>query len=326
MQPEAIISTITLAVMNGEHDFGGHGTPAWNRVYTWLNDEIRPDILLLQEATHARKDGRRGFYAAKNKLGMNGFLAEASTLESPNPPAVLVRPSKLTIVAEYPQLTNWWHPAAQGRVTRAGHSGGPELSLASVHLCCHSPTYRLGEAELAIRWGKTGQQLEDPNDPNSRRLLTTDPCIIGGDFNSYSSSPHELAPLPDLVNIADKHHTVHRTLPDRTTPDTRPWDTLTTAGYTDLALHAYLALKQAGAMSGTSHRRTDQGADPALGQQSSRIDFGFANGAIPKSLISADVITDPMRDTDHKLLLYVFDEESFWDSVEETVRPRPAAA
>ncbi|MET9611792.1 hypothetical protein [Kitasatospora indigofera] len=53
------------AVINGEHDFGGHGTAAWNRVYTWLNNESHPDLLLLQEAAHARNDGRRGFYAAK---------------------------------------------------------------------------------------------------------------------------------------------------------------------------------------------------------------------------------------------------------------------
>ncbi|MEV7122178.1 endonuclease/exonuclease/phosphatase family protein [Kitasatospora griseola] len=312
---------IRVLTFNGEHDFGGHTTKAWGDVYGWIADEIRPDIILLQEATHARKDGRRGLHAALHRLRMTGFLAETSTVESPNPTAILVNPAKIRIVAQYPQPTGWWHELAQCRIARAGHDGGPEVSLASVHLCARSPHRRLQEAELTVHWGQVGQ-VDNPDDPDGPRLQWTVPCIIGGDFNSYSGSGCELAPLPDLTATADRNHRVHRSLPDRRTPDTRPWDTLTAAGYTDLALFAHLHRDQGEqAMQGTSHGRTDQGADPARGQRPPRIDFTFANGLLPNALRTSRVIEDPNRHSDHKSLLNTFDADAFWDAAQTMLTP-----
>ncbi|MFJ5926501.1 hypothetical protein ACIQF6_28255 [Kitasatospora sp. NPDC092948] len=312
---------IRVLTFNGEHDFGGHTTEAWKAVYGWIADDIRPDIMLLQEASHARKDGRRGLYAAMHRLGMTGFLAETSTVESPNPPAILVNPAKIRIVARYPQPTGRWHEPAQCRITRADREDGPEVSLASVHLCARSATLRLQEAELMPHWGQVGQ-VDNPDDPDGPRLQWTVPCIIGGDFNSYSSSAHELAPLPDLTNTADRNHRAHRTLPDRRTPDTQPWDTLTAAGFRDLALFAYLHRGQGEqAMQGTSHGRTDQGIDPARGQRPPRIDFTFANGSLPGALRSSHVIEDPNRHSDHKSLLNVFEAEPFWEAAQAMLTP-----
>ncbi|MET8623779.1 endonuclease/exonuclease/phosphatase family protein [Kitasatospora sp. NPDC004669] len=303
-------------VLNGEHDFGGHETPEWRRVHEWIRKELDPDVILRQEMTYSTREGRRGFHAARHALGMTGVMAAGTTLESPNPTGIFVKESGLRLVSDYPQVTNWWHPATQVRVAHVGEHYTTELSLASVHLDCNSPTQRLREAEMAIRWGGT----KEVEDEKGQRRQVTQPCIMGGDFNSYSSFPDELGPLPDMAAVRDRHHVVHRTLPDRLTPDTRPWDTLNTAGFTDLALHAHHTLGQRKALRGTSHRRTDQGA--VKGQQHPRIDFIFANGSIPEAVERFEVVEVPGGASDHHGLYVVFSPHSFWQAVEETARPR----
>ncbi|MFD7580571.1 hypothetical protein [Kitasatospora sp. NPDC059817] len=303
-------------VFNVEHDLGGWRTKEWEQFHEWVR-KLNLVAFLRQEMTHSATDGRRGFHAARQALGMCGFMAAKTNPESPNPPAVFLRENALFIAADYPQIEGWWLPAAQGRIQHLGREGGPELALASIHLDPNSPTQRLIEAERAVKWGATKQIVGT----DGELYQVVQPCILGGDLNSYSSSPDELIPPPDFSTVLDKQHVVNRTLRDRATPDTGPWDTFTTAGFADLAHHAYAHLRQKKALIGTTHYRTDQGARTS--ERHPRIDFLFGNGCIPQALEKVEIVESPVKSRiDHYGILATFDPGDLWDAVEETARPR----
>ncbi|GAA1979150.1 hypothetical protein [Kitasatospora viridis] len=316
------MSLITFVNLNGEHDFGGENSAHWREAHAYLamlTRKYRIAAIARQELTHSRANGKRLLFAAGHALGMTGYIAASSTRESPNAPGIFVNEQLLRVVADYPQETGWWHPACQIKTVRAGTEASPELNLASYHLCSNDAEWRRREALMMVKWGKNEQRPKDPDDRFGERVQTTYPCLWFGDQNSYSGDEADRATLPDWDVVTDLPFRANRTTADGR-HDTGPWDVMTRAGFTDLALHAHKHLGQE--LQGTASLiRTDQGNPDGIRRP--RIDFGWGNGYIPETLEGVEIITKPIGSwTDHGMGLFHFRMNDFWDAVAATASPR----
>jgi endonuclease/exonuclease/phosphatase family metal-dependent hydrolase len=295
------LRTLRVVCWNVEHGgFAGHlgGDSGRRRRAHEILRGYAPHIVLRQEMTHGHADGARLLHQEAAALGLTGLIAPA-TPESPNPTAVMYDPAVFALAAEYQHVTAGWYPICNPVVVLRGDQLATRpLSLASVHLCAHSPTIRATEARrLAVALGTHGRT-----------------AILGGDFNSYPHrTAYETVPLPDWTTIPDPVHYQVRTVTTSTgtrTSDTQPDEILcgTTPNgrrvFTDLA-HTAAALGQPGALAATANlHRTDQGVR-------SRIDRMYATPDLAPALRSLrvdDTVTDA---SDHALLIAEFDFAAF---------------
>jgi endonuclease/exonuclease/phosphatase family metal-dependent hydrolase len=295
------LKELRIACWNVEHNGLGHlgGDGARRRRAHEILRGYAPHIVLRQEMTHGHLDGARLLHEEAAALGLTGLIAPA-TPESPNPTAVLYDSQLFALGVEYQHVTAGWHPICNPVVhLRGDEEATRPLSLASVHLCAHSPTIRATEARrLAVALGAHGRT-----------------ALFGGDFNSY---PHrtsdETVPLPDWPAIPDPVHYQVRTHtgPDgHRITDTHPDEILCgttphgTQVFTDLAHHAATALGQTSALTATANlHRTDQGIR-------SRIDRIYATPDLAPALRSLHVDDTVADASDHALLIATLDFAAF---------------
>ena len=170
--------------------------------------EIKPDILLIQEARRFEADGNRRLYQVEQALGMRGFLALAQ--HTGQNTAVFARPGIEPV--SFASDGAHFHHAAALATLRTPDFAQP-VTFICVHLCPVGVPMRLIEAANLVTYAAPDGLV-----------------LIAGDFNSVS--PHD--PEPDWGELP-LHHRARYTTPDGKTADRRVLETLYGAGYVDIA-------------------------------------------------------------------------------------------
>lgn len=161
---------------------------------------LDPHLVLRQEMDGAAADGNRIMYEVEAVLGLRGFLGPRACT------AVFANPTLFQPLRECEDVGPVWvHPptVAVFRFTPGGSQSLP-LVVASYHLNHASATTRQAEVERLTKWADRKWTM-----PDGERMLM--PALMGGDNNSYPVPGLEGdLPLPDLEQIADRPHRLHR--------------------------------------------------------------------------------------------------------------------
>lgn len=195
---------------------------SWNTLYGGLDGdderrfklqaeiiaEVKPDILLIQEAKRFEADGNRRLYQVEQALGMRGLLALAP--HTGQNTAVFARPGIEPV--SFASDSVHFHHAAALATLRVPDFDRP-VTFISVHLCPVGVPMRLIEAANLVTHAAPDGMV-----------------LVAGDFNSIS--PHDAEPEWGELSF---HHRARYTTPDGKTADRRVLETLYGAGYVDIA-------------------------------------------------------------------------------------------
>ncbi|MFD6912161.1 endonuclease/exonuclease/phosphatase family protein [Streptomyces virginiae] len=272
---------------------------------------LDPHLVLRQEMDGAAADGNRIMYEVEAVLGLRGWLGpRACTAVFANP--TLFQP--LRVCEDVGPV--WVHPptVAVFRFTPGGSQSLP-LVVASYHLNHASATTRQAEVERLTKWADRKWTM-----PDGERMLM--PALMGGDNNSYPVPGLEGdLPLPDLEQIADRPHRLHRSHIGRDGQrllDTCPDEALRTAGLEDVA--RYWANTRDGDKAAASRTMN---ASPTHGPDT-RIDRIYATPALLGAVREVDVIEVEPGISDHHIVRLTLDADRLTDAL--TYRPRRQAA
>ena len=177
MQFTALSYNLLVGGRDGEDD-------RRERAQIELVNELKPDVLFVQEAKGFDDKGGRRLYEWERFTGMRGFLALA--LHSGQHVAIFVR-APLRAVGFETDTEHFHHALA--KLTVALPDSDQEVILLSTHLCPNGPAIRRCEAAYLASYASPD------------RLM-----LLGGDFNS--GSPHDPEP-PDWKRLAPHHRARH---------------------------------------------------------------------------------------------------------------------
>ena len=162
-----------MRIMSYNTLFGGHDGSD-NRRYEAqikLVNEVKPDVLLVQEAKDFQQAGMKLLLAMEDACGMRGFLAHAPHTGQ-NTGIFIRTPIKpLSFEAD---AVHFHHAAAI--VTLALPDVSKPVTVISVHLCPFGPHVRMREANYLTNYADDAAFT-----------------LLAGDFNSVS--PHDPEPL-----------------------------------------------------------------------------------------------------------------------------------
>ncbi|MFZ4285653.1 endonuclease/exonuclease/phosphatase family protein [Variovorax sp. HJSM1_2] len=177
-----------LSVLTYNTLFGGRDGTASTRATAQMQIilGVRPDVLLLQEATGFDGHGGAWLHELEAAIGMRGFLAPAA--RTGFHVAVFLR-APLRPIAFHPDPANFHHALATLRVAVPGLK--QPMDFSSVHLCPFGPEVRRREASY----------LSAMAAPQALSLLA-------GDFNSCSPHDPEPADWPTLPAHYQSRHLV----------------------------------------------------------------------------------------------------------------------
>ncbi|MGW0822529.1 endonuclease/exonuclease/phosphatase family protein [Streptomyces sp. NPDC002845] len=288
---------ITLLSWNFENNGGGDATKRL-RAHERLV-RLNPHLVFRQEMWKADADGNAILYQLEDVLGLRGWLGpEACT-------AIFADPRLFQPVREWPKTGPMWvlpPTALTMRFLPAGAEATP-LALASYHLNYASGTNRVAETEWLSTWAD--KKWTTPDGETIRM-----PCIAAGDNNSYPAPGVAGDPaLPLLEKINDRPHRLHRSYvgPDGTrVMDTRPDETLRTAGLEDVARHWAVKHSDRTAVARTVNGCETHGPD-------SRIDRVYTSTDLLSAVIGVDVIEVPEDESDHHIVRVTLDADSLSD-------------
>jgi exodeoxyribonuclease-3 len=174
--------------------------------------ELRPDVLLLQEARNYAAAGSTLWFETERLLGMRGFVGLAPQTEQNT--AIFIAPFIRPVRVETDSAH--FHHALLVLTAEVPEFPQP-VTFISAHLCPNGAGVRAREAAYLV--------------PHATAAALT---LVGGDFNTISDHdgvPADLAGLP-------AHHRVRYTEPDGITPDGRPLQWLESAGLHDVGFRA----------------------------------------------------------------------------------------
>ncbi|HEV7627900.1 MAG TPA: endonuclease/exonuclease/phosphatase family protein [Streptomyces sp.] len=296
---------ITVVCWNFENNGAGNADKRWraNEILALL----QPNLLLRQEMWDADAHGNSILHDQANRLGLHPWLGERSCT------ALFVDQQLFTTDREWREAGPAWKLPPTGLTLRY-RPAGPEampLAVVSYHLNYCSPSGRLAEAEELSAWAD--KKWTTPHGTTVRM-----PALMGGDHNSYPvpRAGNEL-PLPQLEAIADQPHRLHRshTGTDGTrVMDTRPDETLRTAGLEDFAWHwATAEHGDPAALTRTVNASETHG--PV-----SRIDRFYATEELLPALSKFDVIEVDPEISDHHILRAVLDADTLGDILNSHAR------
>ena len=194
--------------------FGGFDGAKRDRyeAQTGLINELRPDVLLMQEAKNFQANGQALLLETERRLGMRGFLGIAP--HTGQNTAIFVAPHIESIAVETDDVH--FHHARLSLKARVPGFAAP-VSFLSVHLSPTGAHVRLREATYLVNEAAPGNL-----------------ALIGGDFNTIS--PHD--GIPADLSALQAHFRLRYTDPDGVTPDGRPLQLLESAGFVDLGQRA----------------------------------------------------------------------------------------
>jgi exodeoxyribonuclease III len=233
--------------------------------------QVKPDVLLMQEAKGFEAGGGAMLHALEARIGMRGFLALAP--RTGQNIAIFIRePLKATSFEA--DGANFHHVLASLKVALPG---GRPVTLLSAHLCPNGPAVRRREAAyLAVQAA-----------PDALVLLT-------GDFNS--ASPHD--PAPAGFDALPAHHRARYLADDLGGADTSVMAGLEAAGWVDVgnALGDRTPTVPTAAFVGTEF--------PVM-----RCDYVLATRALATSATAYEVLRSPLTDaaSDHYPILASFE-------------------
>lgn len=159
--------------------FDGHQSNR-RRIQLEVINELKPDVLLMQEAKGYDLAGHSLLFETESALKMRGFLGKA--LHTGQHTAIFVNPS-WTITAFEVDNIHFHHSATYLIVEPPSYSS--PVTFVSIHLCPHSPEIRRREAAYLL-------SLANPASLS----------LIAGDFNSLS--PWDCEPA-DWQNLSPHH-------------------------------------------------------------------------------------------------------------------------
>jgi hypothetical protein len=276
---------ITVICWNFEDNGAGNPDRQWraNEILALL----QPNLLLRQGGGVA-------------VLGLRPWLGERSCT------ALFVDEQLFTVDREWREAGSAWKLPPNGLTLRYRPAGAEAMPLmvVSYDLNYCSSSGRLTEAEELSAWAD-----KEWTTPKGRTVRM--PALMGGDHNSYPvpRAGSEL-PLPQLEAITDLPHRLHRSHigPDGTrVMDTRPDETLRTAGLEDLAWHWATAVHgDPAALARTVNASPTHGPD-------SRIDRLYATEQLLPALTRFDVIEVDPEISEHHILRAVLDGDTLAD-------------
>ncbi|MEU7205499.1 endonuclease/exonuclease/phosphatase family protein [Streptomyces sp. NPDC045470] len=286
----------TLTVVNWNLELNGKNDPALRRAAHAQVKDLKPDLLTRQEMWGADADGHTLFHDDKRALGLEGEMGpDACT-------ALFFTPRLFAPVRDWHQARGpkWVLPptALTLRYLPAGDDAVPFVASSS-HSPYASSTQRLLEAE----WLTT---LADKAWRRPDGTWCTLPVLIAGDHNSYpepgvAGDP----PLPDLNNIKNRAHRVHRTFigPDgKRHMDIRPDQTLRAENLME-DVARYWATAPHGspkAVARTVNASSTHGPD-------ARIDRAYVTPELLPAVTGVDVIDVDERLSDHHIMRITLD-------------------
>jgi Exonuclease III len=238
-----------------------------------LLDELKPDVLLMQEAKGLEANGNARLFELEARTGMRGFLALAP--RTGQNIAIFIR-EPLRPLAFETDGANFHHTLASLRVVLPGSETA--LTLMSAHLCPNGALVRQREAAyLAV------QAIPD-------RLT-----LLAGDFNSVS--PHDTE--PDDFAALPAHHRTRYLADDLRTIDRRVMAQLESAGWVDVAY----ALGTSDVPTVPTRAYSNAEFAPM------RCDYLLASRALANCARTCEVVRTPATDmaSDHYPVLAIFD-------------------
>jgi exodeoxyribonuclease-3 len=169
--------------------------------------DVRPDILVLNECNELEREGRQSSFWLEHALGMRIVLAHANTSYHV---ALALRCGSPLHVRQAHALKRGFHHAAL--VTQLA-AGTRELTVVGTHLCPFLSEVRLREAAILARYAR----------PDGLVFLM-------GDMNAVS--PHDRAHM-DITSWSEARRERHL-LPGSERIDTRVLETFEGAGFVDV--------------------------------------------------------------------------------------------
>ncbi|MEW2302127.1 endonuclease/exonuclease/phosphatase family protein [Streptomyces sp. NPDC006655] len=308
--PREIITLVSLNLeKDGGRDTGGQFPARWWAAIEFLK-ELRPDILLRQEATYSALHGARRHRATCELLGMRGILAPNN--RGRNPTALYLRPAtfpSFEITYDRPGQRALWRTPPAMVITQLAGVPEVDILIGSWHAAFNSAVARMLETdELTTTVDKIKQGLA---------------WLGGGDCNEAA---HPWGELVGPINwarpgITDWTHMVHRTveLPDGTRVNAGYLDrTLLSCGLHDVARYAAQAHGQLTALAPTGGH-----APGAVGQGGpQRIDRVYADPWLTQAVISVRRLrTD--RFSDHHAVEVIFSRPLLEQALRRQIAPLP---
>lgn len=274
---------LVIAVQNmslgGLRDSAGNPEDRWPLLVERLCcDGLRPDLVLLQEASEWHAFGHRQLGRAMSDLGMEAAPIPPSS--SGIPPILLYR--RETVGAWKNWNTDFSRETLHGFGVAVFDVGLPApLAVASVHLNPFVADKARDEAKLlatrAMRYGPYG--------------------IVAGDINYPPCSPD--SPAPDYSTMRPYNRSARTRLPSESggelLPERRVTEMLTYSGYVDVAWHLY-------ELSG----RTDTSLLARTGTDD-RIDQGWVSRPLAPALTDYRLVDAPVEASDHKGFTFTLD-------------------
>ncbi|MFC8247994.1 endonuclease/exonuclease/phosphatase family protein [Streptomyces chartreusis] len=261
---------------------------------------LEPHLVLRQEMDGAAANGNRFMYEMEAALGLRGWLGPRACT------AVFAHPRLFQPLSKQEDVGPVWIHPPTVLVFRfiPGGSHSQPLVVVSYHLNHASATTRQVEVERLSRWA-------DRKWTTSEGKRVTLPALMGGDNNSYPVPDLEGdLLLPDLENIADQPHRLHRSRVGsggRRMLDTYPDDALRTAGLEDVARY-WVKTSEDGkaAVSRTMNSSPAHGPD-------ARVDRIYSTPALLEAVKDVDVIEVEPRMSDHHIVRLTFDADCLAD-------------
>ncbi|WP_405796245.1 endonuclease/exonuclease/phosphatase family protein [Streptomyces sp. NBC_01506] len=303
-----------VTILSWNYERNGAGDASQRLRAHKLLASLNPDLVARQEMWGAEADGSEIMYQLEDVLGLRGWLGPRSST------AVFADPRVFQALREWPSTGPMWvlpPTALTLRFTPAGTSSMP-MAFASYHLNYASAANRLAEAEWLSVWAD--KKWTTP-DGGTVRL----PALLAGDNNSYPAPVDGDVPLPELTAIADLPHRLHRSVVGpggRRVMDTRPDDTLRTAGLEDVARHWSTARGAGGkaALARTVNACATHGPD-------ARIDRIYATADLLGTIVGVDVIEVAEEISDHHIVRLTLDADALSDVLNrQTEQTEQAAA
>lgn len=264
-----------LTVMTYNTLFAGRDGAGFQRAEAQiaLVKEVRPDVLLMQEARGFDVDGTALLFDMERRTDMRGFLAVAPS--TGQHVAIFIR-HPLKPLSFSADNQHFHHALASLRVELP--DAGETLTLMSAHLCPNGPAVRRREASyLAVHAAEDSLAL------------------LAGDFNS--ASPHDPEPF-GFTDLAP-HHRARYLADDLIHADRSVLASLEAAGWVDVGF------KLGGADIPTVPARGFVGTEfPSM-----RCDYVMASAALARHARSYEVIRSALTDTasDHYPVVATFE-------------------